>query len=169
MVMPLLARSVAFASFVGAAALTGVTAKGAFSPADQEGPGQPEDLVLDASADLPGIRPETGAGVCGGFSEEGRYDNLPVAWSFRLCESAQDVYEVQVRFRNLSERQVRFQYRVWHASPRRCDGAVSNESRLLIGEKQLRPGQQDDWPYTAAEIPRLEYRGQVWSCVLPQA
>lgn len=168
MLMPLLARSVVLVSVIGAATITGVTAKGAFSDEEQVGRDQPYPMTLAASAERPGQRRENGAGVCGGFSEEGRYHNMPVAWSFRLCESAQDLFEVQVRFRNLSERPVRFQYRVWLNEPGRCDGAVSNESHLLMGDKQLRPGQQEDWPYTAAELPRQDYRGQVWSCVLPQ-
>lgn len=163
--MAIVARSVLL-TLLGGVAITGLSAKATLSPwADEVDGGS---VAAVGPAEIPATEPETGTGVCGGFSDEGRYGNLPIAWSFRLCEAAHDMYEVQLRFRNLSERPVRFQYRVWLESPRRCDADRLNESRLLTGgDKQLRPGQTDEWPYSLGAAPRNEYRGRIWSCVVP--
>ena len=74
---------------------------------------------------------------------------------------------VQVRFRNLSYRPLRFQYRVWLTQPARCEAAADPSATLLLGgEKRLRPGQSEEWPFSTAEALRRDYRGRVWSCVM---
>jgi hypothetical protein len=167
--MPIIARSVLLGSFLSAAAVTAFTANGAFS---NEGSPASVGPVLVRPSELggggvPASVEGTGAGVCGGFSLEGRYDDVPAAWSFRLCESAPDTYEVQVRFRNLSARPLRFQYRVWLTQPARCEAAADPSATLLLGgEKRLRPGQSEEWPFSTAEALRRDYRGRVWSCVM---
>lgn len=167
--MAFLARSVVLVSCVGGAAITGVTAKGAFLRVVDPEWERTHAVAAAGPVTLPVTQPDTGMGVCGGFSEEGRYDNLPVAWSFRLCESAADSYEVQLRFRNLSERPQRFQYRVFLQSPRECVASRASGSPLLIGGgKWLRPGQVEEWPYTAGATLRRDYRGRIWSCVIPE-
>lgn len=166
--MPIIARSVLLGSFLSAAAVTAFTANGAFSNDGSDagiGPVLVGPSALDGRG-LPASVEGIGAGVCGGFSLEGRYDDVPLAWSFRLCESAQDTYELQVRFRNLSDRSLRFQYRVWLAQPERCEAATDPAAKLLLGgEKGLRPGQTEEWPFSTAEALRRDYRGRVWSCV----
>lgn len=167
--MPIIARSVLLGSFLSAAAVTAFTANGAFSNDGSHGGTGPVLVRMSelGGGGLPASVEGTGAGVCGGFSPEGRYDDVPVAWSFRLCESAQDTYEVQVRFRNLSDRSLQFQYRVWLAQPERCEAASDPSATLLLGgKKRLRPGQSEEWPFSTAEALRRDYRGRVWSCVM---
>lgn len=168
--MPFLARSVLFGSLVAGAAVLAVAAKGAFPPiaARVEDPMRGGAVQLDGPDPLPQVR----AGrVCGGFSTEGRYDDVPVAWSFRLCEVAERAYEVQLRFRNVSERPprpVRFAYRVWVESPGTCDGPGPDRSALVEGERKMRPGEVDEWPYAAGVVLRRAYRGRIWSCAIPK-
>jgi hypothetical protein len=171
--MAFLERSLALGSLLGAVMLLGLTARGALS-GDREMMNGDREIAWHTSVSATGpvqpptSEPNTGAGVCGGFSEEDRYDNLPVSWSFRLCEAAADQYDVQLRFRNRSDRPLRFQYRVWLAKPERCDADAGSDRLLIGGAKSLRPGQSEEWPYSSVAVPRADYRGRVWSCVTPE-
>lgn len=173
--MVLIARSVLLGCTVAGAAVLSVTAREA-SPRSAMpivGPSGNSPIQPGGPAVLPDTQSETGRSVCGGFSAEGRYQNLPVMWSFRLCESAAHEYDVQLRFRNVSAREVRFEYRVWSERPGACDDSagrsLEGEQRLtplLEREKELRPGEGDEWPYAGGVVPRREYRGEIWSCAL---
>lgn len=167
--MPVMARSVLLGSMVAGVAVMAAATKEAAPPvtvlADHAWRGGAE--ALDASR-VPPEPPRQGRRVCGGFSAEGRYDSVPVRWSFRLCEVGQDAYEVQLRFRNVSRRParwLRFEYRGWLEPPGgTCDDVESEDALLLEGEKALRPGEVDEWPYVVDVAPRRAYRGEIWSC-----
>lgn len=172
--MPFMVRSVLLGLLVATGAVLAAATRGAFPRiAPLAGDPRREGAVpLMGPARLAEPGSATGGGVCGGFSAEGRYDNVPVAWSFRLCEIAEHAYEVQLRFRNVSRRParpVRFAYRVWSEPPGTCDGTESERSSLLAGEKKLRPGEIDEWPYAVGVVLRRAYRGEIWSCAIPRS
>jgi hypothetical protein len=156
--MPVLIRSAVLGSILGGVVVAAVTAKnaqetGMSARAAEEWTGA---SVASAIAQTPVL-------VCGGFSEEGRYANLEVAWSFRLCESTPETYEYQLRFRNLSDRSVEFGFRVWVREPETCGRRGSGEPALR-GIKRLHSGQLEEWPYAAGEVLRARYQGRIWSC-----
>lgn len=168
--MPFMARSVLLGLLVAIGAVLAAAARGALPRIAPLDPRREGGVQLAGPAELPEPSSAPG-GVCGGFSAEGRYDHVPVAWSFRLCEIAEHAYEVQLRFRNVSKRParpVRFAYRVWSEPPGTCDGSESERSSLLAGEKELRPGEVDDWPYAVGVVSRRAYRGEIWSCAVPR-
>lgn len=170
--MSFVARSVLLGLLVAIGAVLVAATRGAFPRIAALDPRRESAVQLAGPAGLPEPSSAPGSRVCGGFSAEGRYDNVPVAWSFRLCEVADHAYEVQLRFRNVSTRParpVRFAYRVWSEPPDRCDGSESGRSSLLAGEKELRPGEVDEWPYTVGVVLRRAYRGEIWSCAVPRS
>lgn len=107
----------------------------------------------------------TGGQTCGGFTAETRFGNLPVAWSYRLCELTGDSYEVQLRFRNLSRREVDFRFMAWLDEPSTCEPALAGTMPFVSGYRSLGPGQTEEWPYNSAVAHKQTYTGRVWSCV----
>ncbi len=169
--MAILTRPVVIASLLGAVMISGLSSKDWLWQLlhDQSKVAGLDGFIGPAGpAEIPVTEQVSGAGVCGGFSQEGLYDNLPVAWSFRLCEGDEDQYEVQVRFRNSSDRMVSFQFRVWLERPESCDAGASGAALLIGGAKRLRPGENEEWPFSTGAVLRRHYRGKIWSCVIPE-
>jgi hypothetical protein len=133
----------------------------AVSPAKAAMPKQP----TPASAELT----LTGGQTCGGFTGETRFGNLPVTWSYRLCELTEDSYEVQLRFRNLSRRTVDFRFLAWLVEPGSCEPTLAGSEPFVSGYRSLRPGQTEEWPYNSAVAHKQKYSGRVWSCVIRES